>query len=126
MLKHYRYIIIAFLAILFSVNLTLDNNCAKASSNADQLSYNTFYNTPLYNASTDGKLPIPAHPIKKKQTAKRLVCKRVAVSATNFTFNSCADYNCTFCTEQYIAANSYQISFYKQALMAYCSLHYLY
>lgn len=112
--------------MLSSVNLTLDNNCVKASSNADQLSYNTFYNNSLYSASTAGKLPKPVHPISKKRIAKRLIGKRIAVSTTNFTFNSCSDYNYTFCNEQYIAANSYQISFYKQALMAYCSLHYLY
>jgi len=126
MFKYCKYIVILFFATLFSVNLTQDSSIVTAPSISGQLSNNTFCNTQLCSTSTDGKLPKPVQPIQKKQATKRLIGKRVLVSAIHLAQNTASSYNNGFYSQLYVVAQSYHISFYKQAIMYYCSLQYLF
>jgi hypothetical protein len=125
MLKYCKYMLLLLVIVVCSTITVEQNHAQKAIFNfstIERIDSNSTSTT-----CTDGKLPKPIQPVKKKQTNKRLLVSKRAP----FTVASCgisiffANNNST-CFQESTHSYSYPINGFTQALITHNSLFYLF
>ena len=125
MLNYCKYMFFLLIIVVFST-ITVEQNHAPQTifnfSTIECIDSNSTSTT-----CTDGKLPKPIQPVKKKQTNKRLlVSKRAPFTVASCGINIFFANNDSICFQESTQPYSYPINGFTQALITHNSLFYLF